>query len=169
MSQQVLANTRPHHHLFWVYVARALLSGPFIIITAPLLFARFHTLRYRFDDQGVAMRWGILVQREVNLTFARIQDIHIHSGPLQRWLGLAEVHVQTASGSATAEMVIEGLKNHQEVRDFLYSNMRGARDRKADASTTAGTPGGPGEVELLQALLTELKATRTALQSRTER
>jgi putative membrane protein len=63
----------------------------------------------------------------VNLTYARIQDIHLQSGMLQRWLGLADIHIQTASGSAGAELVIEGFKEFEAIRDFLYTRMRGAK------------------------------------------
>ena len=65
------------------------------------------------------MRWGILFRREVSLTYRRIQDIHLRSGILQRWLGLADILVQTASGSAGAEMTIEGLQEYEQVREFL--------------------------------------------------
>jgi putative membrane protein len=82
-------------------------------------------MRYRFDAEGVHMRWGLLFRREVNLTYTRIQDIHLRSGPFQRWLKIADVQVQTAAGSATAEMTIEGLLEFEAVRDFLYARMRG--------------------------------------------
>ena len=89
---------RPHPKLWTLYLVRALLTGPALVVVLPVLYFRYHTLRYRFDEQGVHMRWGILFRREVNLTYRRIQDIHLRSGLLQRWLGLADVLVQTAAG-----------------------------------------------------------------------
>jgi len=74
------------------------------------------------------MRWGILFRHEIILNYARIQDIHLESNLIERWLGLARVLIQTASGSASAEMTIEGLKQFEAVRDFLYSRMRGVKD-----------------------------------------
>ncbi|HEX7447004.1 MAG TPA: PH domain-containing protein, partial [Pirellulales bacterium] len=47
---------------------------------------------------------------------------------LQRWLGLATVSVQTAAGGSGPEMSIEGILLADELRDFLYTKMRGARD-----------------------------------------
>ena len=73
------------------------------------------------------MRWGMFFRREVNLTYRRIQDIHLTKNPLQRWMGLAKISLQTASGSANAEMSIEGILEAEALRDFLYSRMRGAR------------------------------------------
>jgi uncharacterized membrane protein YdbT with pleckstrin-like domain len=91
------------------------------------LYCKYVTLRYRFDNDGVAMQWGVLFRREVYLTYRRIQDIHLTRNIVQRWMGLASLAVQTASGSATPEMTIEGLLQVEELRDFLYSQMRGAK------------------------------------------
>jgi uncharacterized membrane protein YdbT with pleckstrin-like domain len=164
--QPIFQVERPHANLLKLYLLRAVLSGPAIIITLPLLYFRYITLRYRIDDEGIGMRWGILFRREVNLTYGRIQDIHLTSGPLQRWLGLADLHIQTASGSAAAEMVLEGLPEFESIRDFLYSRMRGG---KSPANTTAAA-GAQGDGDELLAALTsvrdELRATRAALESR---
>jgi putative membrane protein len=57
-------------------------------------------MRYRFDTDGIHMRWGIVFRREVLLNYSRIQDIHLRSNLIERWLGLARIEIQTASGSA---------------------------------------------------------------------
>jgi len=88
---------RPHPDLLKYYIITAIFTGPGIIAALPYLFFRYHTLRYRFDDEGIHMKVGILFRREINLTYARIQDIHLRSGFIQRWLGLANVQIQTAS------------------------------------------------------------------------
>lgn len=121
----IKAIERPDPRLWTLYLLRGLLTGPALVIVLPILWFRYHTMRYRFDDQGVHMRWGLLFRREINLTYARIQDIHLRSGLLQRWLGLADLQIQTAAGSASAEMTIEGVRQFEAVRDFLYARMRG--------------------------------------------
>jgi putative membrane protein len=73
------------------------------------------------------MQWGVLFRREIYLTYRRIQDIHLTRNIVQRWLGLATLAVQTASGSATPEMSIEGILEAEPLRDHLYAKMRGAR------------------------------------------
>jgi putative membrane protein len=159
----VLAIERPHPVLWRLYWIRALCTGPFALVLLPYLWFRYHTLRYRFDREGVSMRWGILFRREVNLTYRRIQDIHVTSGILQRWLGLADIHVQTASGSAGAEMTIEGLKEFETVRDFLYERMRGTKPG-AGGAETAAAPASGGDEALLAEILEELRGTRRALE-----
>ncbi len=164
---EIRAIERPHRRLWKVYLVRIIASGPLFVITLPLLYFRYHTLRYRFDDEGIHMRWGILFRREVNLTYARIQDIHLTSGPVQRWLELADVHIQTAAGAATAEMKIEGLLEYPLLRDFLYSRMRGNRQLAA-GEARAVSEGSLGDAQLvaaeLQAVAEELRGARLALE-----
>jgi putative membrane protein len=164
---------RPSPKLLTLYVIRSVLTGPAVVITLPVLLCRYWTLRYRFDEDGIHARWGVLFRREVNLSYARIQDLHLTSGLIQRWFGLADVQVQTASGSATPELVIEGFPNHEAIRDFLYTRMRGAHRPAAPAAPAAhASPGAPntalGAEDSLAAALhevaAELRATRTALE-----
>lgn len=150
---------RPHPKLWTLYLVRALLTGPALVVVLPVLYFRYHTLRYRFDEQGVHMRWGILFRREVNLTYRRIQDIHLRSGLLQRWLGLADVLVQTAAGSSTAEMTIEGLLEYEAIRDFLYQRMRGH-----DEPAHGHDPAVPALATTLHAIAEELERARIALE-----
>lgn len=120
------------------------------------------------------MRWGILFRREVIIHYARIQDIHLRSNVVERWLGLARVLVQTASGNAGAEMTLEGLKEFEAVRDFLYARMRGVKDghpvRSAATASTAGATASAADQQELAAALrevaAELRATREVLESR---
>ncbi len=120
--------TRPDPALFRYYVLTSLLAGPLSPIVLLPLWFRYCTLRYKFDDSGVSMRWGILFRKEVYLTYRRLQDIHLTKNVLQRWMGLAKISLQTASGSSQAEMVVEGVLQAEQLRDYLYSQMRGAKN-----------------------------------------
>lgn len=123
---------RPDPALMRYYIVTALLTGPLSPIVVLPLWFRYMTLRYKFDDSGVSMRWGILFRKEVYLTYRRLQDIHLTANVLQRWMGLAKISLQTASGSSQAELVVEGILEAEELRDYLYSRMRGARDGNAE-------------------------------------
>ena len=116
----------PDRSLLTYYMLGSLLLGPFFIFAMIPAYFRYHTLRYDIDEQGITMRWGILFRREVSLTFARIQDIQLSSNLVERWLGLAKIQLQTASGSSSAEMTIEGVREVDALRDFLYARTRGA-------------------------------------------
>lgn len=90
------------------------------------------------------MRWGVLFRREIHLTSARIQDIHLSSNVVERWLGLARIEIQTASGSAKAEMTIHGVRESEELRDFLYSRMRGVGPGSTGSTGWGRRSGRPG-------------------------
>jgi uncharacterized protein len=119
---------RPDPALLRYYVVCslfALVGFPFVFIP---LWIRYETLRYRIDEEGVSMSWGILFKREVLLTYRRIQDIHLRRNILERWFGLATLSIQTASGTSGAEMQIVGAPEPELLRDFLYAKMRGVRE-----------------------------------------
>lgn len=173
----IMSLERPCPALWTYYILVAVLTGPGIVFTLPYLYFRYHTLRYRFDEEGIHMRVGILFRREVNLTYARIQDIHLRSNFVQRWLGLANVQIQTASGSAGAEMVVEGFKEFGAIRDFLYTRMRGyqaqphsaAAPRDTNALPVSATAPAGDDSEMVSLLLNirdELRRTREALELR---
>lgn len=127
--------SRPDPSLLTYYLvvsAFAVVGFPFVF--TPLLF-KYLTLRYRLDEEGISMRWGVLFHKEIYLTYRRIQDIHVSRNIVQRWMGLAVVAVQTASGNSKPEMTIEGVLQADALRDFLYQKMRGAKgDDGAHAS-----------------------------------
>lgn len=166
----ILALERPHPNLFTYYWVSLLLFPPLLPFVILPAWFRYHTMRYTFTDEGISMRWGILFRREIIVNYARIQDIHLRSNILERWLGLSRVLVQTASGNAGAEMTLEGLKEFEAVRDFLYARMRGVKEAPpAHPGRVAPQPDVNANQELtvtLQEVARELRGIRLALESR---
>ena len=167
---EIFALERPDPKLRTYYILSALAFPPaFPFLILPLWF-RYHTMRYKFTDEGISMSWGILFRREVIIHYARIQDIHLRSNVVERWLGLAKILVQTASGNASAEMTLEGLTNADAVRDFLYTRMRGVKDREHAHPATLGQPAAsaadPALAATLHEVARELRLIREALQAR---
>lgn len=166
--ERVFAITRPHRNLMWLYTLKSLFFPPLLL---PLYF-RYHTLRYRFDEEGVHASWGVLFRREILLTYARIQDIHVSRNIVERWLGIGTIEIQTASGSARAEMTIEGIVELEEVRDFLYTRMRGHRGGHAPSITATpdlregnDTRSSSETVVLVREIRDELRRMREHLES----
>ncbi|GAB1489477.1 hypothetical protein MASR2M8_19300 [Opitutaceae bacterium] len=161
----ILAIQRPHRNLWTYYVLFSLMILPAAPVLLVMLWFRYQTLRYRFTDEGLSMSWGILFRREVIIQYARIQDIHLRSNVVERWLGLGQVLIQTASGSAAPEMTIEGLKEFEAVRDFLYGRMRGVKQASSLPSATLVATE-PSDAELaatLREIAVELRGIRAAL------
>ena len=146
LARKIHAIERPHPNLLWQFMIFAFFTLPAFPITALVLAFRYHTLRYRFDAQGVSISYGILFRREAFLTYARIQDIHVKRNIIERWLGLGTVEVETAGAGAGPEL-IQGLTEYEEVRDYLYAQMRGAGSH----------PEKQGEAQSAGALLVEIR------------
>ncbi len=166
----VHAIERPSPKLMTLYILQALASLCFFPIVIVPLYFRYHTLRYKLDAEGVSAKWGILFRREVYVTYRRIQDIHVTRNLFERWLGIGKVEIQTASGSSSAELTLEGMVQYEAVRDHLYSKMRGARGEAQPAPSPAASPvpaaAADGEVvSLLREIRDEVQAARRALES----
>jgi uncharacterized membrane protein YdbT with pleckstrin-like domain len=172
LDRQIQIIERPDQALLTYYLLTALAFPPAFLFLGPFLYFRYHTMRYKFSDDGISMSWGILFRRQIIVNYARIQDIHLKSNVVERWLGLARILVQTASGNSSAEMTIEGIKEFEPLRDFLYSRMRGVRDSHGQATSVSPTPtstGSPPADELaatLREATRELRAIREILEQR---
>lgn len=174
IDRHIQSLERPDKALWTYYLLSSLVIFPLLPIVAPFYWFRYSTMRYKFTDDGISMSWGILFRREIIVNYARIQDIHLRSNFAERWLGLARILIQTASGSSSAEMTIEGIKEFEQLRDFLYSRMRGVKDHghpapAAPATATASVTGSADSGELAAALreaAAELRAVREALAKR---
>lgn len=170
----IFALERPHPSLFTYYWVSLLAFPPLLPILILPAWFRYHTMRYKFTHEGISMSWGILFRRETIVNYARIQDIHLRSNFVERWLGLGRVLVQTASGNAGAELTLEGLREFEAIRDFLYGRMRGVKDHghppNSAGSTSEASPSVVGsEAELavvLREVAGELRAIRVALETR---
>lgn len=167
LDQQIFAIHRPARELWTYYILSSLLLGPLFFIPLTYYYFRYTTMRYDFDEEGISMRWGILFRREITLTYARIQDIHLNSNLVERWLRLARIQIQTASASASAEMTLEGLHEFELVRDFLYSKMRGVRSSSTATATHDAAVAPENELAAaLREVAAELRAVREALEKR---
>lgn len=157
LKAQVTAITRPEPALLTYYLLTAALTVVGFLFAALPLYFRYHTLRYRFDDEGLSVGHGILFRREVHLTYARMQDIHLKQNVLERWLGIGTVTVQTAGASDSGDVHIEGVRDFEGVRDYLYARMRGVREPSA--------PKLEGDTALLAEIRDELRAAARALRA----
>lgn len=172
-AAQVQAITRPAPQLWTLYLIYALLSNvAFPLVMLPYYFL-YRTLRFRFDDDGVSVSHGLFWRRETYLTYARIQDIHVTRNIFERWLGIGTVTIQTASGSSAATESIPGLTAFEDVRNYLYANMRGHRGTTPSAAaSTIDLPRGSHpatddtmSIDALAGIRDELRAVRLLLES----
>ncbi len=165
LEARVQGLTRPAPPLLTYFFLIALVGNvafPFLML---FLYFRYHTLRYRFDADGVSMGYGILFRREMHLTYARMQDIHLSQNLFERWLGIGSVTVQTAGGGEGGDLQIVGVREFEAIRDYLYARMRGVREGRA-AQAAPAAAGTLSTDQALAAIRDELRAAARALETR---
>ena len=97
---------------------------------------------YMVSDRAIRIREGITTVREKTVALANIQNIAVRQGPLQRFLGIADVEVKTAGGGGSSSDMetkksgsepmhvayFRGVDNAEEIRDLLREGVRRQRD-----------------------------------------
>jgi uncharacterized membrane protein YdbT with pleckstrin-like domain len=132
---------------------------------------------YMLSDRAIRIREGITTVREKTIALANIQNIAIKQGPLQRWLGIADVEVNTAGGGGGATEIekknakteplhvayFRGVDNAEEIRDLLREGVRRQRDAGLGDPDEIERPAGDDVREAVTMLLAEARALRAAL------
>ncbi len=121
-------------------------------VTYALLELDYDQRVYLISDRSLRIREGIFRVKEQTLTFANIQNLSLHQGPLQRWLGICDLEVHTAGGGqSTADGGgttghhkgrLRGVAEGEALRSLIL-----ARVRKAVASPELGPDGSLGSSE----------------------
>lgn len=75
------------------------------LVLVPRKFAR---LQYCVRPLDVNLQSGYLFWKAVSVSINRVQHIEVTQGPIQRWLGIAELSVYTA-GTTGSDLKIPGL------------------------------------------------------------
>ena len=97
---------------------------------------------YVVTDRSLRIREGALLIHESTYTFANIQNLSVTQGPLERYLGLANLIVESAGGGGPSggdshgkrpfggghQGNLRGIANAREVRDQILLLMRRYRD-----------------------------------------
>jgi hypothetical protein len=137
---------------------------------------------YIVTDRSLRLREGIFRVREMTLTYANVQNISIQQGPLQRFLGIADVVVRTAGGGSSTDAhgheghgagatmhtgTLRAVDNAEQVRDLILDRLRRLRDAGLgdpdDRPRQALTPEPGGSADLLRAAARELLDAAHAL------
>ena len=153
----------------------------FFVIQIPVTFAlvrlEFEQHWYIVTDRSLRIRNGLVALQESTMSFANLQQVEVKQGPLQRWLGLADLHVRSAGGGSdhteaqTGDSLHRGIfhcvENASEIRDLILERLRlfrqsGLGDPDDHQGESVEPP--PGDaLAAAQELLTEARALRMQL------
>lgn len=154
-----------------------------IPITYALLRLDYELRWYIVTDRSLRIRQGLWRVQESTMSFANLQQVAVTQGPLQRWLKLADVRVQSAGGGGGREDsargrgenlhtgIFHGVGEAPEIRDLILERLRrfratglGDPDEAREVSSTDFnvTPSNP-TLAAARALLNEAHALRQTL------
>jgi len=156
-----------------IFIVTASLILPFLVtvgFTALWIPKYYSSVSYKFTEGEITVERGVWWKHKSTVPYNRVTNIDVVQGPISRRFGLAKIRVQTAGYSATggggaiAEAQIFGVKNFEEIRDFILKMVKGFRPVAVEAGTELEVPGGT-----VQQMLAELKKIREILESQTQR
>lgn len=114
---------------------------------------------YLVARHSLRVREGLVKVTERTMTFANVQNVTVRQGPLQRLVGIADLHVRSAGGggrsrdesseegsaSSLHEAVFRGIDDARELRDLVLERVRANRgtglgERRPATGPGAGAP-----------------------------
>lgn len=172
-----------------LHEAATFVSIAVIVVTIVIGVVRYFLIRLDYDmryyvltDRSLRIRVGALTIQESTFTFANVQNLTIHQGPLERFFGIATLHIETAGGHVEASQsetshaahhqgMVAGIDNAGEVRDRILTFLRAYRDAglgdhedRQHALGAKGADWGAGpRIERLREVRDELRALKDAL------
>lgn len=170
--------------LVLLYAAEAFAWGFFVVqlgFSLAVLRLDFDLRWYILSDRSLRIREGIMTVREKTMTFANLQQISIRQNPIQRLLGIADVHVRTAGGGSGGgkkghevgesmhEAYFRGVANAGEIRRAIQERVRLHRDTglgnpdEPEPRIAGGREDTGGALLAARELLQEMRGLREAL------
>lgn len=143
-----------------------------------LLRLDFEQRWYIVSDRSLRIREGLVRMHEKTMTFANIQQVTIHQGPLQRLLGIADLQVRTAGGGGNSQedghqpkddlhvAFFRGVASAAHIRDAIRERLRRHADSGlGDPDDPASAPqpaaeAGAGLIDAVRAFAVEARALR---------
>lgn len=91
---------------------------------------------YVVTDRSLRIREGVVIVKDMTLTFANVQNVTVEQGPLQRLFGIADLRVQTAGGGGGEHKgapsmhtgFLRGLDNAPQLRELIMARLRVGND-----------------------------------------
>lgn len=111
----------------------------------------YWSYRYRFAEEELIIREGIITRNERHIPYARIQNIDLAQNPLHRRLGVAEVRLETAAGDKPEAIIrVLSLEAVREMRSRVFIGRPAAGPEVPTAGGPSVEPVHPPARVLLQ-------------------
>jgi putative membrane protein len=94
-----------------------------VLMTIYGIYVHYYIKTYYYEDNGdfLTIRKGPITPAEINVQYAKIQDVYIDQDLLDRIFGIYDVHISSATYSSGIEAHIDGVnKNSAEALKNLF-------------------------------------------------
>lgn len=126
----------------------------------------FDSIRCELTERRLRISRGVVFRKDKTIMLDKIQDMSLHHGPFQRWLGITSLQIETAGssgpqGQADAKLVgIRDVHAFQEAviaqRDRLAGDVPAGQGRAPAPVAPAGEPLGSSDPSVI-ALLSDIR------------
>jgi len=131
--------------------------------------AYYSSIGYTIEDDAIRGQAGVFWKRYVTVPFAKITNIDVTQGPLERAFSIGTIHIQTAGAGgaqgAHAELTLVGIRQLEPVKETIRERIRACDRGKAERKATE-PPAEKTEQPVLEQILLELQAIRKLLENR---
>ena len=99
---------------------------PVSIIMLLVAWARIASTQYRFTNQRLFKRTGLIAKHEEEIELFRIRDVKLSQGIIQRIFGIGDI-VVISSDETSPILLIKGVRNPENIKETLRTAYREAR------------------------------------------
>lgn len=135
---------------FFTLIIISLMSIPFILIVLFIAFwiPKFYSsISYSLSESDIVIEKGVWWKRKNIVPYNRVTNIDVVQGPLSRHFALGKISIQTAGFSGggsggnakAAEAIIIGIRNFEEIKDFILSRVKRLRPIAIEADSEPAT------------------------------
>ena len=121
-----------------------IIAFPLILILSTVLLTAWIAIHIKYDttwyvlsDRSIRIRRGVWIIHETTITFENVQNVVSEQGPIERLLGIANVHIETARGGGGGHPhasngnlhtgIMEGIADAPGIRALVMERVKASR------------------------------------------
>ena len=133
----------------------------------PWISAFHRSLEYVIDADYVRGKKGVFWKQDVTVPYAKVTNVDVTQGPVQRMFGIGEIHIQTAGAGgaqgARPELSIVGVRELDGLKAAIMERVKGDAPSKTTEGNETVIEDAP---QVFRDVLEELRAIRRLLEGK---
>ena len=141
----------------------------YLVVSLPVLLwilAYYRSIEWIVDRDTIKANKGVFWRMRIEVPYAKICNIDVIQGPLQRMFDVGKINIYTAGGGSAqgtqAELQVKGIKEPEALKDIIMKKVNEVSALKPEDNATA--IGEKDSNELFELILAELTKIRKVLE-----